>query len=151
MEPQSLEGGKSTYRAMSLTAVTVGRKGSRLCVNFHAQGPLVAEAFYELPMSPNPQFTGGGVELQAALVAGKPWIALRYPGDEESPGGINAKAEMRRNGSDTTVWIDRAEFPDWWAFQRFWFYADGIGRGAPGARFQQYRVTIPHPAAAFPR
>lgn len=91
------------------------------------------------------------MKLQASIVAGKPVVALRYPGDQESPGGIYARARVQRSGSDTTVWIDRAEFPRSWDFARFWFYAAGVASGARGAAFQQYDVTIPGRAVRFPR
>jgi hypothetical protein len=144
-------GGKNTYQAMSLTRVTVGRSGSRLCVDFHANGPLVDPAFYELVM----QKAGVGdaqvaVKLQVGFVAGEPKVALRFPGDEESPGGIYARARVQRSGPDTTVLIDRSEFPRWWPFERFRFEANGVAKGAPGAPFQQYVVTIPAQAAGFP-
>lgn len=144
-------GGVRTYRAMSLTRVTVGRSGSRLCVDFHAKGPLDDAAFYELVMDRAGPHRGGlGVKLQVWLQAGQPRITLRYPGDQQSRGGIYVSGHVHRSGSDTTVLIERSAFPRWWPFVHFRFHANGVARGAPTAPFQQYAVTIPTRPAGFP-
>jgi hypothetical protein len=138
-------GGLKTYRAMSLTRVTVGRSGSRLCVNFHAKGPLAEPAFYELAMAKaGSHFVGSGLVLQVWVQGGMTRVAL-LPGDV-------VRAQTQRRGRNTSVVIDRSEFPAWWPFTRFEFYAMGFAKGAPTAPFQQYSVTIPRrPPVAFPR
>jgi hypothetical protein len=134
------------FRSVDLTTVGVAVAGDTLCVDFRAMAPPDPRTFYIFKLGSPEEMSATGPSLGIDVIFwpnGERQVALKYPGDDESPNHGVVSAQVGTNGNSTSLIIDRRVFPRFVPSPPWSWYAEGVG--STGLREVQ-QVTDTDPA-----
>lgn len=119
------------FPSVDLTMVRVAVSGNRLCVNFTAKAPPTPRTFYIFDLVTPGSTTGPSLGIDVIFWSnGARQVALKYPGDQESPNRGVVPAQVGIRGDSTSLLIDRHVFPrkPLVPFPRFAWDAEAVGQ-----------------------